>query len=153
MSTKTQLDEAALRYHSEGRPGKIGIVPTKPYHTQYDLSLAYSPGVAAPSLAIADNPDDVYKYTGKGNLVAVISNGTAVLGLGNIGPLAAKPVMEGKSMLFKTYAGIDAFDIEVDTTDPEEFIRTVKAIAPSRTSRPRSASKSNGGCATNSTFR
>ena len=130
MSTKTQLDEAALRYHSEGRPGKIGIVPTKPYHTQYDLSLAYSPGVAAPSLAIADNPDDVYKYTGKGNLVAVISNGTAVLGLGNIGPLAAKPVMEGKSMLFKTYAGIDAFDIEVDTTDPEEFIRTVKAIAP-----------------------
>ena len=130
MSTKTQLDEAALRYHSEGHPGKIGIVPTKPYHTQYDLSLAYSPGVAAPSLAIADNPDDVYKYTGKGNLMAVISNGTAVLGLGNIGPLAAKPVMEGKSMLFKTYAGVDAFDIEVDTTDPEEFIRTVKAIAP-----------------------
>ncbi len=130
MSTKTQLDEAALRYHSEGRPGKIGIVPTKPYHTQYDLSLAYSPGVAAPSLAIADNPDDVYKYTDKGNLVAVISNGTAVLGLGNIGPLAAKPVMEGKSMLFKTYAGVDAFDIEVGTTDPEEFIRTVKAIAP-----------------------
>ena len=130
MNTKTQLDDAALRYHSEGRPGKIGIVPTKPYHTQYDLSLAYSPGVAAPSLAIAEEPDDVYKYTGKGNLVAVISNGTAVLGLGNIGPLAAKPVMEGKSMLFKTYAGIDAFDIEVDTTDPEEFIRTVKAIAP-----------------------
>ena len=86
--------------------------------------------MAAPSLAIAEEPDDVYKYTGKGNLVAVISNGTAVLGLGNIGPLAAKPVMEGKSMLFKTYAGIDAFDIEVDTTDPEEFIRTVKAIAP-----------------------
>ena len=130
MNTKTQLDDAALRYHSEGRPGKIGIVPTKPYHTQYDLSLASSPGVAAPSLAIAEEPDDVYKYTGKGNLVAVISNGTAVLGLGNIGPLAAKPVMEGKSMLFKTYAGIDAFDIEVDTTDPEEFIRTVKAIAP-----------------------
>ena len=130
MNAKTQLDDAALRYHSEGRPGKIGIVPTKPYHTQYDLSLAYSPGVAAPSLAIAEEPDDVYKYTGKGNLVAVISNGTAVLGLGNIGPLAAKPVMEGKSMLFKTYAGIDAFDIEVDTTDPEEFIRTVKAIAP-----------------------
>jgi len=130
MNTKTQLDDAALRYHSEGHPGKIGIVPTKPYHTQYDLSLAYSPGVAAPSLAIAEEPDDVYKYTGKGNLVAVISNGTAVLGLGNIGPLAAKPVMEGKSMLFKTYAGIDAFDIEVDTTDPEEFIRTVKAIAP-----------------------
>ena len=130
MSTKTQLDDAALRYHSEGRPGKIGIVPTKPYHTQYDLSLAYSPGVAAPSRAIAEEPDDVYKYTDKGNLIAVISNGTAVLGLGNIGPLAAKPVMEGKGMLFKTYAGIDAFDIEVDATDPEEFIRTVKAIAP-----------------------
>ena len=130
MDTKSKLDEAALRYHSEGHPGKIGIVPTKPYQTPYDLSLAYSPGVAAPSRAIAARADDVYEYTGKGNLVAVISNGTAVLGLGNIGPLAAKPVMEGKSMLFKTYAGIDAFDIEVDATDPEEFIRAVKAIAP-----------------------
>ena len=130
MDTKSKLDEAALRYHSEGHPGKIGIVPTKPYQTPYDLSLAYSPGVAAPSRAIAAQADDVYTYTGKGNLVAVISNGTAVLGLGNIGPLAAKPVMEGKSMLFKTYAGIDAFDIEVDATDPEEFIRAVKAIAP-----------------------
>ena len=130
MDTKSKLDEAALRYHSEGHPGKIGIVPTKPYQTPYDLSLAYSPGVAAPSRAIAAHADDVYTYTGKGNLVAVISNGTAVLGLGNIGPLAAKPVMEGKSMLFKTYAGIDAFDIEVDATDPEEFIRAVKAIAP-----------------------
>ena len=107
MDTKSKLDEAALRYHSEGHPGKIGIVPTKPYQTPYDLSLAYSPGVAAPSRAIAAQADDVYTYTGKGNLVAVISNGTAVLGLGNIGPLAAKPVMEGKSMLFKTYAGID----------------------------------------------
>ena len=118
MDTKSKLDEAALRYHSEGHPGKIGIVPTKPYQTPYDLSLAYSPGVAAPSRAIAAQADDVYTYTGKGNLVAVISNGTAVLGLGNIGPLAAKPVMEGKSMLFKTYAGIDAFDIEVDAHGP-----------------------------------
>ena len=130
MDTQSKLDEAALRYHSEGHPGKIGVVPTKPHETPYDLSLAYSPGVAAPSRAIAARPEEVYTYTGKGNLVAVISNGTAVLGLGNIGPLAAKPVMEGKSMLFKTYAGIDAFDIEVDATDPEEFVRTVKAIAP-----------------------
>ncbi len=130
MDNKNKLDEAALRYHSEGRPGKIGVVPTKPYHTQYDLSLAYSPGVAAPSLAIAREAEEVYRYTGKGNLVAVISNGTAVLGLGNIGALASKPVMEGKSMLFKTFAGIDAFDIEVDETDPEAFVRTVKAIAP-----------------------
>ena len=130
MNTKRQLDEVALRYHSEGRPGKIEVIPTKPHHTQYDLSLAYSPGVAAPSRAIAENPDEVYKYTGRGNLVGVISNGTAVLGLGNIGPLAAKPVMEGKSMLFKTFAGIDAFDIEVAETDPEAFVRTVKAIAP-----------------------
>ena len=130
MDTKNKLTEAALRYHSEGRPGKIGIVPTKPHHTQEDLSLAYSPGVAAPSLAIAENADDAYRYTGKGNLVAVISNGTAVLGLGNIGPLAAKPVMEGKCMLFKTFAGLDAFDIEVAETDPEAFVRAVRAIAP-----------------------
>ena len=130
MDTKNELTEAALRYHSEGRPGKIGIVPTKPHHTQEDLSLAYSPGVAAPSLAIAENADDAYRYTGKGNLVAVISNGTAVLGLGNIGPLAAKPVMEGKCMLFKTFAGLDAFDIEVAETDPEAFVRAVRAIAP-----------------------
>ena len=130
MNTKTQLDDAALRYHSEGRPGKIGIVPTKPYHTQYDLSLAYSPGVAAPCLAIADDPAKAYDYTIKGNLVAVITNGTAVLGLGDIGPLAAKPVMEGKCMLFKHFSGINAFDIEIDTTDPEEFIAAVKRIAP-----------------------
>ena len=127
---KGKMDQEALRYHSEGRPGKIAVVPTKPYHTQHDLSLAYSPGVAAPCREIEANPEEVYRYTNKGNLVAVISNGTAVLGLGNIGALAGKPVMEGKSMLFKTYADIDAFDIEVDTTDPEEFIRTVKAIAP-----------------------
>ena len=127
---KGKMDQEALRYHSEGRPGKIAVVPTKPYHTQHDLSLAYSPGVAAPCREIEANPEEVYRYTNKGNLVAVISNGTAVLGLGNIGALAGKPVMEGKSMLFKTFADIDAFDIEVDETDPEAFIRTVKAIAP-----------------------
>ncbi len=124
------LDSDALRYHSEGRPGKIGIEPTKPAQTQQDLALAYSPGVAAPARAIAADPADAYRYTGKGNLVAVVSNGSAVLGLGNIGPLAAKPVMEGKSMLFKRFAGIDAFDIEVDETDSEKIIGVVKAIAP-----------------------
>ncbi len=123
-------DQEALRYHSEGRPGKIGIEPTKPGRTQHDLSLAYSPGVAAPVRAIAADPADVYRYTNKGNLVAVLSNGSAVLGLGNIGPLAAKPVMEGKSMLFKRFAGIDAFDIEIAEHDPEAFIRMAKALAP-----------------------
>ncbi|WP_300100716.1 malic enzyme-like NAD(P)-binding protein [uncultured Alistipes sp.] len=130
MNTEDKLKEAALRYHREPQPGKIAVVPTKPHRTQEDLSLAYSPGVAAPSRAVAEDPASVYEYTGKGNLVAVISNGTAVLGLGNIGPLAAKPVMEGKSMLFKTFAGIDAFDIEVAENDPEAFVRTVRAIAP-----------------------
>ena len=125
----TTLDAEALSYHSEPRPGKIGIVPTKPHTTQHDLALAYSPGVAAPSRAIAASPDDIYRYTGRGNLVAVISNGTAVLGLGNIGAAAAKPVMEGKAMLFKTFAGLDSFDIEVDTTDPDDFVRTVRNIA------------------------
>lgn len=120
----------ALDYHSSGRPGKIEVIPTKPYSSQRDLSLAYSPGVAEPCLKIADKKDDVYKYTSKGNLVAVISNGTAVLGLGNIGPEASKPVMEGKGLLFKIFADIDVFDIEVDATDPELFIQTVKAIAP-----------------------
>ena len=120
----------ALEYHSSGRPGKIQVVPTKPYASQRDLSLAYSPGVAEPCLKIAENPEDVYKYTAKGNLVAVISNGTAVLGLGDIGPLASKPVMEGKGVLFKIFADIDVFDIEVDASDPELFIQTVKAIAP-----------------------
>lgn len=124
------LDLEALRYHSEGRPGKIEIRPTKPSHTPHDLSLAYSPGVAAPARAVAADPADAYRYTGKGNLVAVVSNGSAVLGLGDIGPLAAKPVMEGKSMLFKRFAGIDAFDIEVGETDPEKIIGIVKAIAP-----------------------
>jgi malate dehydrogenase (oxaloacetate-decarboxylating)(NADP+) len=120
----------ALDYHFLGRPGKIEVVPTKPYSSQRDLSLAYSPGVAEPCLKIAEAPDDAYKYTSKGNLVAVISNGTAVLGLGNIGPLASKPVMEGKGLLFKIFADIDVFDIEVDASDPELFIQTVKAIAP-----------------------
>ena len=123
-------DEEALRYHEEGRPGKIEVVPTKPHSTQRDLSLAYSPGVAVPCLKIQANPHDVYKYTNKGNLVAVISNGTAVLGLGNIGAMSGKPVMEGKSLLFKIYGGIDAFDIEVDETDIDKFIEAVKAIAP-----------------------
>ena len=120
----------ALLYHAEGRPGKIEVVPTKPYRTQSDLSLAYSPGVAEPCLEIEKNPEEAYKYTAKGNLVAVISNGTAVLGLGNIGALAGKPVMEGKGLLFKTFADIDVFDIEVDTKDTDEFIRTVKNISP-----------------------
>ena len=120
----------ALDYHSSGRPGKIEVIPTKPYASQRDLSLAYSPGVAEPCLKIAENEEDVYKYTSKSNLVAVISNGTAVLGLGDIGPLASKPVMEGKGLLFKIFADIDVFDIEVDAKDPEKFIETVKAIAP-----------------------
>lgn len=122
--------EAALLYHSQGKPGKIEVVPTKPYSTQTDLSLAYSPGVAEPCLEIEKNPQDAYKYTAKGNLVAVISNGTAVLGLGDIGALSGKPVMEGKGLLFKIYAGIDVFDIEIDEKDPDKFIAAVKAIAP-----------------------
>ena len=120
----------ALDYHSMGRKGKIEVIPTKPYASQRDLSLAYSPGVAEPCLKIAENKDDVYKYTAKGNLVAVISNGTAVLGLGNIGAEASKPVMEGKAMLFKIYADIDVFDIEITATDVDEFVNTVKNIAP-----------------------
>jgi malate dehydrogenase (oxaloacetate-decarboxylating)(NADP+) len=122
--------EDALDYHSQGRPGKIEVIPTKPYSTQRDLTLAYSPGVAEPCLEIEKNPDDAYKYTAKGNLVAVISNGTAVLGLGNIGALASKPVMEGKGLLFKIFADIDVFDIEIDTTNIDEFVNTVKNIAP-----------------------
>ncbi len=122
--------QEALDYHSSGRPGKIEVVPTKANTTQHDLSLAYTPGVAQPCLAIHENYDDVYKYTAKGNLVAVVSNGTAVLGLGDIGPEAGKPVMEGKGVLFKTFADIDVFDIEVDEKDPERLIQVVKAIAP-----------------------
>ena len=122
--------EAALLYHSQGKPGKIEVVPTKPYSTQTDLSLAYSPGVAEPCLEIEKNPQDAYKYTAKGNLVAVISNGTAVLGLGDIGAMAGKPVMEGKGLLFKIYGGIDVFDIEVNEKNVDKFVEAVKAIAP-----------------------
>ncbi len=127
---KKSLREEALRYHSKGRPGKIEVIPTKETSNQRDLSLAYSPGVADPCLAIADDVNDVYKYTAKGNLVAVISNGTAVLGLGDIGPEAGKPVMEGKGLLFKIYADIDCFDLELDTKDVDEFVRTVKILEP-----------------------
>lgn len=122
--------QEALDYHSKGRPGKIEVVPTKEAKTQRDLSLAYSPGVAEPCLEIAANPEDVYKYTAKGNLVGVITNGTAVLGLGNIGPEAGKPVMEGKGVLFKIFADIDVFDIEINETDPEKFVQIVQALEP-----------------------
>ncbi|HEY4650072.1 MAG TPA: NADP-dependent malic enzyme [Pontibacter sp.] len=122
--------EDALNYHMEGKPGKIEVIPTKMVSTQHDLALAYSPGVAEPCKEIAADKDNVYKYTAKGNLVGVISNGTAVLGLGNIGPDASKPVMEGKGVLFKKFAGIDVFDIEIDCTDPAEFIRIVKSLEP-----------------------
>ena len=124
------MEKEALHYHSKGRPGKIEVTPTKETDTQKDLALAYSPGVAAPCLAIEADPSKVYEYTTKGNLVAVISNGTAVLGLGDIGPLASKPVMEGKAVLFKKFADIDVFDLELDTKDLEEFIRTVKILSP-----------------------
>src|SRR6266480_6052752 len=117
--------QQALEYHAKGRPGKIEVVPTKEAKTQRDLSLAYSPGVAEPCKEIAANIEDVYKYTAKGNLVAVITNGTAVLGLGNIGPEASKPVMEGKGLLFKIFADIDVFDIEIDQTDVDLFVNTV----------------------------
>src|SRR4028118_1696318 len=122
--------QEALEYHSKGKPGKIEVVPTKEAKTQRDLSLAYSPGVAVPCMEIHANPEAVYKYTAKGNLVAVISNGTAVLGLGNIGPEAGKPVMEGKGVLFKIFADIDVFDIEINETDPAKFVQIVKALEP-----------------------
>jgi len=122
--------EDALNYHEKDRPGKIEVIPTKPHNTQHDLSLAYTPGVAQPCLEIEKNPDDAYRYTAKGNLVAVVSNGTAVLGLGDIGPMAGKPVMEGKGLLFKIFADVDVFDIEVDQKDPKKLIEVVKAIAP-----------------------
>lgn len=128
MSKINRID--ALNYHHKGRPGKIEVVPTKPHNTQYDLSLAYTPGVAQPCIEIEKNKEDVYKYTAKGNLVAVISNGTAVLGLGDIGPEAGKPVMEGKGLLFKIFADVDVFDIEVEEKDPKKFIEHVKAISP-----------------------
>jgi malate dehydrogenase (oxaloacetate-decarboxylating)(NADP+) len=122
--------EDALLYHSRGRHGKVEVIPTKPYGTQFDLSLAYTPGVAYPCLEIEKNPEDAYNYTAKGNLVAVISNGTAVLGLGDIGTLAGKPVMEGKGLLFKVFADVDVFDIEVDEKDPEKLIEVCAKIAP-----------------------
>jgi len=124
------LIERALSYHEFPRPGKLAVHVTKPTNTQDDLSLAYTPGVAVPVLAIAENPEDAYRYTAKGNLIAVMTNGTAVLGLGDVGPLASKPVMEGKAVLFKTFADIDVFDIEIDANDPQEFISTAKRIAP-----------------------
>src|SRR5678809_1175472 len=120
----------ALEYHSKGRPGKIEVIPTKEAKSQRDLSLAYSPGVAEPCKEIAVRPEDVYKYTAKGNLVGVITNGTAVLGLGDIGPEAGKPVMEGKGVLFKIFADIDVFDIEINEKDPEKFVQIVKALEP-----------------------
>src|SRR3970040_1932599 len=118
----------ALDYHFGARPGKIEVTPTKPCRTQRDLSLAYTPGVAEPCLDIEKNPKDAFKYTARGNLVAVLTNGTAVLGLGNIGPLAAKPVMEGKGVLFKKFAGIDVFDIEINETDPQKLIEIISAL-------------------------
>src|SRR4051794_24941303 len=130
--TNVRYTEAeALEFHSHGRPGKIEIVATKPMATQRDLSLAYSPGVAVPVRAIADNPACAYDYTSKGNLVAVISNGTAILGLGDLGALAAKPVMEGKAVLFKRFADVDAIDLEVDTADVDAFIAAVRYLGPS----------------------
>src|SRR5207249_2069488 len=122
--------QEALDYHSQGRPGKIQVSPTKPFKDQRDLSLAYTPGVAEPCLEIAKRPDDAYVYTAKGNLVAVVSNGTAVLGLGNIGALAGKPVMEGKGILFKAFADIDVFDLEVGSDDPRELVRFCQLLEP-----------------------
>ncbi|HBS32178.1 MAG TPA: NADP-dependent malic enzyme, partial [Parvularcula sp.] len=129
--TSTRVsDEEALAFHARGKPGKLEITPTKPMATQRDLSLAYSPGVAAPVREIARDPDLAYDYTSKGNMVAVISNGTAILGLGDLGALASKPVMEGKSVLFKRFADIDSVDIEVDTKDPDAFINCVRYLGP-----------------------
>ena len=128
---RTFTDEEALAFHKHPQPGKIAVVATKPMATQRDLSLAYSPGVAVPVRAIAEEPETAYDYTAKGNLVAVISNGTAILGLGNLGALASKPVMEGKSVLFKRFADVDSIDIEVSATDPDEVITVVKNIGVS----------------------
>src|SRR5262245_63145524 len=122
--------QEALEYHAQGRPGKIQVTPTKPFKDQRDLSLAYTPGVAEPCLEIAKNPDEAYRYTSKGNLVAVVSNGTAVLGLGNIGALAGKPVMEGKGILFKAFADIDVFDLEVGSEDPDDLVRFCQLLEP-----------------------
>ena len=131
MNSKGKITkQEALDYHSQGRPGKIEVVPTKPCFTQRDLSIAYSPGVADPCLEIEKNPELAYDYTAKGNLVAVLSNGTAVLGLGNIGALAGKPVMEGKGVLFKRFADVDVYDIEVNTENPDEVIKVAQLLEP-----------------------
>ena len=130
LSKPTFTPEEALEFHAMGKPGKLEITPTKPMTTQRDLSLAYSPGVAIPVQAIADNPSRAYDYTSKGNMVAVISNGTAILGMGNLGALASKPVMEGKAVLFKRFADVDSIDLEVDTTDVEAFINCVRYLGP-----------------------
>ena len=147
-------DKEALDFHSQGRPGKIEITPTKPMATQRDLSLAYSPGVAVPVKAIAEDPDNAFDYTTRGNLVAVISNGTAILGLGNLGALASKPVMEGKAVLFKRFADVDGIDLEVDTEDVDAFVNCgalsrarPSAASISRTSRRPTASSSRAGSA------
>ena len=140
--------QEALDYHQGGRPGKVEVVSSKPCLTQRDLSLAYTPGVAVPCLEIEKNPQDAYRYTAKGNLVGVVSNGTAVLGLGDIGALAGKPVMEGKGVLFKRFADIDVYDIELDTHDPDEIIKACQLLEPTfgginrRTSRPQNVSTS-----------
>src|SRR5205809_7953285 len=126
----TFTDQEALLFHSQGRPGKLEVIATKPMATQRDLSLAYSPGVAVPVLAISEDPARAFDYTVKGNMVAVITNGTAILGLGNLGALAAKPVMEGKAVLFKRFADIDSIDLEVGTEDPQQFVDAVKFLGP-----------------------
>jgi malate dehydrogenase (oxaloacetate-decarboxylating)(NADP+) len=131
VSRTSVTEQEALDFHSNGRPGKLEITPTKPMATQRDLSLAYSPGVAVPVKAIAERPELAYEYTTRGNMVAVISNGTAILGLGNLGALASKPVMEGKSVLFKRFADVDSIDLEVDTEDADEFINCVRYLGPS----------------------
>jgi len=130
MASDILLKERALNYHEFPTPGKLSVQVSKSTQTQEDLSLAYTPGVAEPVLAIAENPSDAYRFTTKGNLIAVMTNGTAVLGLGDVGPLASKPVMEGKAVLFKQFADIDVFDIEIDAKDPQDFISTAKRIAP-----------------------
>ncbi len=141
------LRAAALEYHEHGRPGKISVTPTKQLSNQRDLALAYSPGVAAACEEIVTDSHNAFRYTGRGNLVGVITNGTAVLGLGNIGPLASKPVMEGKAVLFKKFSGLDVFDIEINEQDPDKLVDIPSAASTSKTSRRRNASTSNRSCA------